>query len=123
MIFKNAKNPQAAWKWIEFLCEKETQIKFFNLTRDLPSVKTAWEDPLLKDDAITRVFYQQLENVTPTPQIPEWEQIYVKLQEHLELVIHEKVEFDDMIKQLNNEVNQILEKRRWLLANDLLNSQ
>ncbi|KAA3609207.1 MAG: extracellular solute-binding protein [Calditrichaeota bacterium] len=120
VIFKGTGKSEAAWKWIEFLGNKETQLDFFHLTSDLPSVRAAWQEPELRDDVISRAFYEQLNDVKGTPEIAEWEQIYVKLQEHLELVIHKKMTLDQMILKLNSEVDQILEKRRWLLARKLL---
>ncbi|OGC02192.1 hypothetical protein A2V82_09165 [candidate division KSB1 bacterium RBG_16_48_16] len=120
VIFKNTKNPSAAWKLIEFLSQPETQIEFFRLTRDLPAVRSAWNAPEIKADAEIQAFYQQLENVVPTPKIAEWEQIAVKIQEHLERVIFGQVALEDMARQLNRDVDRILEKRRWLLTKGLI---
>lgn len=123
VIFKNTKNPDAAWKWIEFLSMKETQVEFFRMTSDLPARLSAWEEPELINDEVASTFYQQLQAVEPTPQIAEWEQIYVKLQEHLEAVIHDKMNLDEMIEKLNREVDHTLEKRRWLIKNNLLDAE
>ena len=120
VIFKNTRNPQAAWTLIEYLSQPETQIEFFRLTRDLPAVRSAWEAPEIKADAEIQAFYQQLENVVPTPKIAEWEQIAVKIQEHLERVIFDRVTLEAMARQLNRDVDRILEKRRWLLAKGLI---
>ena len=120
VIFKNTKYPEAAWKLIEFLSEVETQTEFFRLTRDLPSVREAWQAPELQSDDKTTAFYEQLSDVSPAPQIPEWEQIYVKLQERLETVIHEKNTLPKMVERLNRDVDRMLEKRRWLLERGLI---
>ncbi len=120
VIFKNSKKPQAAWKLIEYLSQPETQIEFFRLTRDLPAVRSAWEALEIKADTEIQAFYQQLENVVPTPKIAEWEQIAVKIQEHLERVIFGQVTMEEMARQLNRDVDRILEKRRWLLVKGLI---
>lgn len=120
VIFKNSKNTMAAWKFIEFLSRPENQIEFFRLTRDLPAVKTAWQSDELLNDREINAFYTQLESVLPTPKIAEWEQVAVKIQEHLEKAIFGKVELSDMVINLNTDVNQILEKRRWLLTRGLI---
>lgn len=120
VIFKDSPHRQAAWKWIEFLSQSETQIQFFRLSGDLPAVREAWKAPELQSDEEIRAFYRQLNHVTPTPLIAEWEQIYVKIQEHLELVIHERMTLEEAVVQLNRAVDRILEKRRWLLSRDLL---
>ena len=116
VIFKNTRYPQAAWKFIEFLSKPEIQIKFFRLTRDLPAVKSAWNSKEIQEDQEIRAFYDQLENVVPAPKIAEWEQIAVKIQEHLEMVVFGQISLQQAIADLNRDVDQILEKRRWLLS-------
>jgi multiple sugar transport system substrate-binding protein len=120
VLFKNSKRTNEAWKLVEFLCRPEIQIEFFRLTRDLPSVLSAWESPVLKNDPQIRAFYQQLNWVMPTPKVVEWEQIATKIQEHLERVVYGKTKLSDAIKNLNRDVDQILEKRRWLLERGLI---
>ena len=65
-------------------------------------------------------FYTQLQNVVSTPKIAEWEQIAVKIQEHLEKVIFGRISLEKAVEQLNKDVDQILEKRRWLLERNLI---
>jgi multiple sugar transport system substrate-binding protein len=120
VIFKNSKHPEAAWKWIEFLSQPETQLEFFRLTKDLPAVLPAWEYPEIKSDREVVAFYEQLQNVVPTPKIAEWEQIAVKMQAHLYRVIFKQVTLEEAVAQLNRDVDRILEKRRWLLSKGLL---
>lgn len=122
VIFKSARQPQAAWKLIEFLSRPETQVEFYRLTGDLPAVRESWQSAELQNDQEIQAFYQQLESVTPLPLIPEWEQIYVKIQEHLEQVIFEKATLEEAVKRLNREVDRLLEKRRWLLERNLLSN-
>jgi len=119
IIFKNSKHPEAAWQFIEYLSQVDVQLQFFKLTRDLPAIKKAWDDDLLRSDEKINSFYIQLQNVISTPKIPEWEQIAVKIQEHLETVIFKKSSLEDAVKNLNKDVDRILEKRRWLLARNL----
>ena len=120
VIFKNSPHQEAAWKFIEFLSQPEIQVEFFRLTSDLPSVKAAWKSHEIQTDKQISAFYTQLENVASTPKITEWEQIAVKIQEHLEKVIFGRINLEKAVKQLNKDVDQILEKRRWLLSRNLI---
>ncbi len=120
VIFQSTNHLSAAWKFITFLSKTETQERFFRLMSDLPAVRDAWNAPALKNDREIHAFYEQLETVLPTPPIAEWEQIAVKIQEHLESVVYEQATLPEAIEQLNHEVDRILEKRRWLLKNKLL---
>ena len=111
------KNKDAAFKWIEFLSERGTQIKFYNLVSSLPSLKEAWEDTSLANNPYMKAFYTQLTRTIPTPKIPEWEQIvFQKIQQCAELTAQNKQSVDVALKNLDIDVNNILEKRRWILT-------
>ena len=120
VIFKNTRNPEAAWKLIEYLSLPETQVEFFRLTRDLPAVKQSWKAKEIQTDNAINAFYTQLQTVVPTPKIAEWEQIAVKIQQHLETVIFGRSSLEEAISALNRDVDHILEKRRWLLSRNLI---
>jgi multiple sugar transport system substrate-binding protein len=119
VLFKNTEHPMAAWKLIEFLSQPEVQIGFFRLTRDLPAVKAAWKAEALQQYQKIAAFYEQLEHVVPTPKIAEWEQVAVKIQEHLEQVVFGRISVEKAVVNLNKDVDRILEKRQWLLSKNL----
>ncbi|NUM77891.1 hypothetical protein HUU40_26310, partial [candidate division KSB1 bacterium] len=60
-------------------------------------------------------FYEQLEHVVPTPKIPEWEQIAMKVQQYAEVASLQQETVPEVLAALDREVNLILEKRRWML--------
>jgi multiple sugar transport system substrate-binding protein len=74
-VFKNSKNRDSAWKFVQWLSDPKTQVKFFALSTDLPSVKSAWTDPSLTADAKLAVFGKQLEDAKAPPATATWEQI------------------------------------------------
>jgi multiple sugar transport system substrate-binding protein len=117
VIFKESKHKKEVWKWIEYLSEPSTQIKFYQLLYDLPAVKGAWEDSSLRNDKYMKAFYKQFQNVIATPKITEWEQIaFSKIQQYAEIAACNTMSVDESLKALDKEVNKILEKRRWLLS-------
>ena len=120
VIFEQARHPGAAWKFIKYLSRVETQQTFFQLTRDLPALKSAWQTPEIAGDAEIQPFYRQLELAQPTPKIAEWEQVAVKMQEYLEQVIFKRMTLEEAVAKLDRDVNLILEKRRWMLERHLL---
>lgn len=119
VIFKNSKHKNETWKFIEYLSKSSTQIKFFNLVNNLPAVKEAWEDSSISKDVYMKAFYQQFENVAATPKIPEWEQIaFSKIQQYAELAARGVISSDEALKNLDKDVDIILEKRRWLIGKE-----
>src|SRR5574341_2447167 len=83
VIFQAAKHKAAVWKLIEYLSAPAQQLRFYQFTGDLPARKEAWQDSSLQD-VYVRAFFQQLNHVKPTPPVPEWEQIALKIQQYAE---------------------------------------
>ncbi len=112
---RTAERKAAAWKIIEHLSRQDQQVRFFQLTGDLPARKAAWSTPELSGDPRAQAFFQQLQNVLPTPKVPEWEQITTMLVERSESVIRGRATPDQALEKLDRDVDRLLEKRRWLL--------
>jgi len=115
-LFRASRSKDAAWKVVEFLSEPAVQSRFYALSGDLPARTAAWEDASLARDPKARAFREQLENVAAMPRVPEWEQIAQKLAERLEPAIRGRQEVDQALALLDADVDQILEKRRWMLS-------
>jgi len=116
VMFQRTRHKEMAWRLIAYLSRPEQQVRFFQLTGDLPARQEAWRDSALTQDPETRAFWEQLQRVVPTPQIPEWEQIAIKVQERAELAIRGAAPPDTALAKIDHDVARILEKRRWLLA-------
>jgi multiple sugar transport system substrate-binding protein len=116
VLFRKSRQKPEAWKLLEFLSEPEIQARFYELTGNLPSRRTAWLAPAFSGDPYTRAFGEQLNRVEPAPQVPEWERIVQKMRLCAEEVIHGKRTIDDALAVFNRDVDELLEKRRWLIA-------
>jgi len=118
VMFRNSQNKAECWKLIEFLSKPEIQARFYQLSGDLPANTEAWSIAGLHENEKTKAFYHQLQHVQPTPKIPEWEQIALKIQQHVEAMVYGDVSPEELGEQLNTEVDRLLEKRRWLLGRE-----
>jgi len=118
VVFRGSAHKAAAWRLVEFLSDARSQVRFYQLTGDLPARREAWRDPALTGDPHNRAFWDQLQRVKPTPKIPEWEQIAVRVQERAEAAIRGAVAPEEALALLDRDVARILEKRRWLLERD-----
>jgi len=119
VIFKASKHKKEAWKLIEFLTKKSSQVEFFKLSSDLPSVDDAWHDTVLTDNKYLKAFYEQLHNVVPTPKVPEWEHIVSgKVQEYAEFAARGKMTPKQALKNLDKDTDRILAERRWILSRE-----
>jgi multiple sugar transport system substrate-binding protein len=116
VIFRASAHRDAAWKLVEYLSRPEQQLRFSRLTGDLPASVAAWRDSSLSGDPHFHAFYVQLQRVTPIPKVAEVEIISSKLIEASEAAIRGHVPADRALATLDRDVDQILEKRRWILA-------
>ena len=117
VISKRSANKKIAWSLIEFLSEPEIQLKFFKLLNNLPAVKQAWEDSLLQHDPYIQAFFTQFHRVVNTPKVPEWEQIaFSKIQQYAEEAARGNLSVPEALKRLDQDIDRILEKRRWMMS-------
>ena len=116
VIFRRSRHQAEAWKLIEFLSRPEQQLRFYRLCGNLPARTEAWRDTLLARDKFARVFEIQLTRVVPTPQVPEWESIALRIQDAAESMVLGHVSPDSALAALDRDVERDLEKRRWLVA-------
>jgi len=115
VLFRAAKNKEAARKLIEFLSEPAQQVRFYELCGDLPARRSAWRARTLASDPHFAAFRVQLERVAPFPPVPEWEQIATTLYEHGDATVRGAMTIDAALADLDRTADRILEKRRWVL--------
>jgi multiple sugar transport system substrate-binding protein len=115
-LFRRSEHKPEAWKVMEYLSRPDVQVKFHHLTGDLPATRSAWADTSLTGNKYAMAFRDQLERVVPTPQVPEWEQIATKIFEHGERAVRGRQTPEQAMTALDRDVNNLLEKRRWLMS-------
>jgi len=118
VIFRDSPRQQQAWKLIEFLSRPDIQQRFHAMIGDLPPRRSTWEHPALAQDELSRAFRDQLERVKPTPQVLEWERIAQEMRITSERVVRGGQSQDQALKELDQRVDAILEKRRWMYERD-----
>lgn len=115
VVFRASRHKAAAWKLIEFLSRPEQQVRFYQACGSLPAQREAWLDSALTRDRRLGAFRVQLERTVPTPKVPEWESIAMRLQEHAERAVRGVTPPESALAALDRDVDRMLEKRRWLL--------
>lgn len=115
VMFRQTEHPDAAWRLMAFLSRPEQQVRFYELTGDLPAVRSAWEARVLAENRHTAAFREQLERVVPLPKVPEWENIATTVFQHGDRAVRGRVGIDEALEALDRDVDRLLEKRRWML--------
>lgn len=115
VVFRQSRHKEAAWKLIEFLASREQSLALYRITGNLPPRKSSWEDSSLAHNPYVRAFYRQMQRLEPLPQVPEWEQIVIKLQLYVEYIATKTLTVEEALARFDREVDQMLAKRRWLV--------
>ncbi len=85
-VFKETDNRDTAWAFVQWLTEPQTQIDWYEMTTDLPSVQAAWDDEALTSDPKLAAFGTQLETAQAPPSFPTWEEVVTSFDTAIEQV-------------------------------------
>jgi multiple sugar transport system substrate-binding protein len=122
VMFEDTEHPEAAWRLMAFLSRPEQQLRFYELTGDLPAVRSAWEAPVLADNERARAFREQLDRVVPLPKVPEWENIATTVFQRGAEAVRGRTTVAEALDALDRDVDRLLEKRRWMLDREAAGS-
>ena len=117
-LFARSERKAAAWKLVEYLSRPEVQLRFFELTGDLPPRRSAWNAPLLASDRYAQAFRAQLERTRAPPAVPEWERIGQQMRIVSERAVAGQISAARFRATLDRDTDAMLEKRRWKLARE-----
>lgn len=106
-VFKASKNRDSAWKFVQWLSDPKTQVKWYELSTDLPSVKSAWTDPALTADPKLAVFGKQLEDAKAPPATATWEQVAAAFDTEMEKVTKSGLDPAAALKTVQSKADSI----------------
>jgi len=115
-VFARSEHKEAAWRLIEYLSRPEVQLRFFELTGDLPARRSVWRSPALARDPYAAAFRVQLERAVPPPAVPEWERIAQQLRIVGERAVAGQLSAEAFRATMDADTDRILARRRALLA-------
>ncbi len=84
VVYKDSKNKDLAWKFVQYLSDPATQVSWYNEVTDLPAVQSAWSDPALADDPNVAMFGEQLKDTKAQPATSTWSEVATSLNSTLE---------------------------------------
>jgi multiple sugar transport system substrate-binding protein len=115
VMYRNSRHKAEAWRLVEFLSRPDQQLRFRQLCGNLPARIEAWSDTSMTNDPYSRVFERQLLRAVSQPKVPEWENISLRLRAAEEAIVLGHTPPDTALRALDHDVDEILEKRRWLV--------
>lgn len=116
VVFERSQHKEQAWQVIEYLSQPAVQLRFHEMTGNLPPRRSAWRDSGLAHDRYAAAFRDQLERTKSPPRVPEWERIATEMRIVTEALVAGRLSVDQAAAELDARADRILEKRRWLLG-------
>lgn len=117
-LFSGSPHQAEAWRLLEYLSTPARQLELYDLTGDLPPRRALWDDERFAGNPRTAAFRVQLRALRSTPKIPEWERIAEKIVHYADAAVRGSMTAEEALAGLNEDVDRILEKRRWLLLRE-----
>jgi len=109
VMFKGSPNRESAWKFIEFLSRPNIQADWYELSKNLPANRSAWEDSRLTQNPHLRAFREQLEDAKAPPGVPEWEQIADVLSGAMEAALFGKMPAKEAAENANRNIARLIQ--------------
>ncbi|WP_022886804.1 sugar ABC transporter substrate-binding protein [Glaciibacter superstes] len=106
-VFNDSENRDAAWKFVRWLSQPETQMKWYDISTDLPSVQAAFDDPTFSEDPYLSVFAEQLKDSKAPPAIPTWAQVSAVIDQELEKVTRGDQSVDAALEAIQQQAESI----------------
>ena len=103
-IWHKSANVTAALKLFDYLSQASTQVQWYKLDGDLPSVKAALANPSLTSDPAFDIYARQLQNAKLLPLVPAWDQISTDMLTAVNKIVLTGASPTATLAQLNQQV-------------------
>jgi multiple sugar transport system substrate-binding protein len=107
VVFKDSKNRDAAWKFVDYLTQDAQQQKLYKLVGSLPAVQATWESGELASDPLLKAFGDQLQDAKSAPAVATWEQVAAPLDDAVEQVSLGKSDSEKALGTAEEKANTI----------------
>ncbi|HEY3334320.1 MAG TPA: sugar ABC transporter substrate-binding protein [Candidatus Limnocylindrales bacterium] len=107
VVYKNSKNKDAAWAFVQYLSDPATQIAWYGDVTDLPAVQAAWSDPALTSDPNVAMFGAQLKDTKAQPAMATWSELATSLNSTLEKLTTAGMSPQDAANEMQSEAQKI----------------
>jgi len=84
VVFSGSKNKPAAWAFVKFVDNPDTQVLWYKTVTDLPAVQAAWQIPDVASDPNVKMFGDQLQDTKAQPATPNWSELSSAINDTLE---------------------------------------
>lgn len=107
VVMDEAANPDAGWKFIQWMTKPETQVEWYKTATVLPSSQSAWENETFAGDDKLMAYGEQLKSTQAPPAVPTWAQVSAAGDRIMEQIYKGQLSVDEGLKNLQAEAESI----------------
>ena len=107
VVMDEAANPDAGWKFIQWMTKPETQVEWYKTATVLPSSQSAWENETFAGDDKLMAYGEQLKSTQAPPAVPTWAQVSAAGDRIMEQIYKGRLSVDEGLKNLQAEAESI----------------
>ncbi len=107
-ISSQSKNPDQAWKLLQWFARPENQVGLYKESRYSPSRRDVFRLPEIQSDPAARVLATVDENLKPEPAIPQWAEVNRIIGDAMQEALNGTKAPEAAFKDANARVNQVL---------------
>ncbi|MBT1170623.1 extracellular solute-binding protein [Bifidobacterium sp. SO4] len=107
VTFSEAKNKDAAWKFIRWASQPDVQAKWYTVSSDLPAAQKTWSNDALTASKTLTAFGDQLKHAQGVPAFTTWAQFSSAADRAFEQIAKGQTSVADGLKSLQSEADSI----------------
>lgn len=103
----DGENKDAAWKFVRFMSEPSSQVKWYEIFKNMPALKAAWDEPEMKGDPLLESVRESLEVGVSQPNVPTWSQVGEVIGQQIERVVRGDVSAKEALDEAQKQAEAI----------------
>lgn len=103
----DADNKAAAWKFVRWMSEPSSQVEWYKIFGNMPTVESAWDDPVFQDDPMLEVVRAALDNGVATPAVSTWNEVGAMIGQQIEKVVRGSATAQEALDQAQQQAESI----------------
>lgn len=113
VVFRESKRKEEAFKLVEYMSRPGVQAEWYNISRDLPPNRLAWNYEVVFSNPKLKAFKEQLSETRTPPPVGEWAQLDSLICSALEEMMYKKITPRETIAKISKKTSEILAARDY----------
>lgn len=106
-VLSDGENKDGAWKFARFMSEPSSQVKWYEIFKNMPALKAAWDEPEMQGDPLLDAVREGLDHGVAQPNVSTWTQVGAIIGQQIETVVRGDVSAQDALDEAQKQAEAI----------------